>query len=414
MPTSTTVTIDALNRSRSVNFECEPLPGSFSLTLSGLGTGMTLDFSLTGPSARTGMLGESGLIYTGLLGGNYTWSLDALSGYDCNPLTGGFTLVPGGSETASISCTALGGSLAVSVAGATAEVSYSGPESGGGTAGSTPTLFAVAAGSYTVGITDPPGFSCSPQSTMATVVSGQTASVMFECTPTTGTIRATVTGATATVSYTGPASGSAAVGATPVDFSGLPVGNYSVSIADPSGFTCSPSTIPIALAGGATEPANFTCSPVALPMEIGVDISAPPQTFGVVDPGVFMLSLLDGMTVVGMVEAERIGTLFWAPGPFRFGGTGATTGLRLKLGFDVNAQLYPVANFTVCTLNSALDGANPAKVTYRDAGMAVLGTDDLSSSPGCFTNPVPGGTMYADITGPIGISYDFNGIRFTR
>lgn len=183
-PLTQTVLINAANPDAEVTFDCLAPFGRFRLSTSGLGGGVFLDASLTGPANRTGQLSSDALEFNDLPIGNYNWTISQAIGWNCLPASGAFTLVAEQLVTAQLDCDATEGGLSVTVTGATANVAYSGPETGGASVGATPTSFgALTPGLYTLSITNPVGFTCLPVSQQATVTAGNTTGVAFACTP---------------------------------------------------------------------------------------------------------------------------------------------------------------------------------------------------------------------------------------
>lgn len=417
-PTSASATISLATPSKALTFDCTQEPGTFALGITGLTGSEMLQYTLTGPTSRSGQAGTSGAELTGLQPGNYDWSVGQISGYDCSPGSGMFALGAGMTVTASVSCTPAApqtGALSVSVLGTSAEVAYSGPASGGGTASSSPTVFDnLPVGSYSVSVTSPAGFTCSPQSTSAAVTAGNTTAVQFECQPQPGTISVTVQGATAQVDYSGPgASGGQPVGSTPVDFTGLPPGMYTVSITDPSGFTCTPPSAQVDLNVGATEQVQFSCTPSGggQPTTVGISLDNFQGGPGAVPAGTYPRPLLDGGTTVGSIDISTIGTqTFYGTSPFRLG-SGPNSGFRFNIGVNVNSQPYSVGGFAVCPLNTVLDATHTVDVTYRDGSLVSLGSDHIDSAPSCFWGMVPAGTAFIDVTGPNDRFIDINGLQ---
>lgn len=402
---SVSVIVNAITPDPDVVFTCAAPVGSFALSLSGLGSGLSLDMALDGPVNRVGTLGSAGLSFVELPFGTYTWTYPQLSGYGCDPTEGEFTLNTAGQQaTAQVSCVATEGSLQVSVAGATASVSYSGPESGGGAVGATPVVFpGLMPGNYTVSVSDPIGFSCTPLSQPAAITAGATTSVQVTCTALPGAVTATVSGTTAQVNHTGTASGGGAVGGTPVVFGDLPAGNYTFAIVQPAGFDCTPATIPVVLAAGGAETVEFTCEPEEPEelVEYSIDLAGFLGAPGAVAPGAYQRAVRDALLVaVATMTINTIGAqTFFGTSPDRLGFNG-TSGYELDVLFPVAALFFRIRALQVCTINAALSGSNFLAVSYYTAALVLLSTASITSAPGCFWLDVPLGTRFVRMLGP--------------
>jgi hypothetical protein len=258
---------------------------------------------------------------------------------------------------------------------------------------------------------------CDPNTGSATVPAGENVEVTISCEPLPGTVQVQVLGlgsGSASVGWVGAASGSGAFGAVVSDIPDLPAGSYTFTITDPVGFTCTPPNHQFALSAGATVLITFTCeSLVAQPLVVDLQLNAAPNFGGQIMPSPFTLTLLDGGIPVGTINAETIGALHSAPGPDRFGGFGPV-GIRLDVRPTVSGTDFNTVAIDICVLNSALTPGNPAHVTMRDPALVALGVADLGISPSCFNVMLPTGTRYVEITGPIGITYDFTGLRLHR
>ncbi len=412
--TSQDLSYDASNTDAEVAFLCMETPGTVSFTSTGITGSTSFGLSLMDGTTLNGSLTSSGATFMNVHPGHWTWSLGSTTGFTCMPTDGAFDLAAGGTFTQMIDCQSdLGGLLvAVTGTGMTHTVGYSGPENGSVQAGETPVTVSVMPGDYLLSLTAPDGYTC-PSTQSATVSAGQTASVTFACTPQPGTVNVTVSGATADVSYTGPSSGMVSAGSTPVPVTGLAAGSYTFTITDPSGFSCTPASIPVTLAPGGTESADFSCTSTGggLPTTVGIDLTNFQGSAGAVPAGTYTRPLLDGATPVGTVDLSTIGAqTFYGTSPFRLG-SGANSGWRIQLGISVNSQPYSVSGVAVCVLNTTLDASHTMDLTYRDGALASLGVDHVDTAPSCFWGTVPGGTMYIDVTGPNDRFIDINGLQ---
>lgn len=416
-PTTRTVTLSDTDPTGSATFDCTPIPGTVSFTSTGLAGSTAFGISLMDGTTLTGQLGSSGATFTNVHPGDWSWQLGTTVGFTCTPMNGNFTLDPGATFTQAISCVSQLGTLAMAVTGTgtTHTVNYTGPQSGSVQAGETPVTANVTPGQYTISFLTPPsGYTCVNPSPV-TVTAGQTTTATLACSADPGTITVTQAAApSAVVDYTGPVSGSLnAPNGTPVPVPNLPAGMYTFTITDPSGFTCTPSSVPVTLAPGGTEDAQFTCttSGGGLPTTVGVDLANLQGSAGAVPSGTYTRPLLDGATPVGTIDVSTIGAqTFYGTSPFRLG-SGPNSGWRFQLGVSVNSQPYSVSGFAVCALNTTLDVSHTMDITYRDASLSSLGVDHVDTAPMCFWGTVPGGTMYIDVTGPNDRFIDINGLQ---
>ncbi len=242
-----------------VTFNCSPTPGTVVFTATGLTGSATYGITLEGGTTLTGQFGSGGKTFTAVPAGHWNWSLGATAGYTCTPNNGAFDLAAGATFTQAIDCLSDTGSLSVAVTGTgtTHAVDYTGPQSGTVQAGETPVIVSVLPGNYTLSFINPVGYTC-PTSVQVLVPAGGTGTGVFGCTANPGTVDVSVTGTSATVTYTGASSGSVVAGATPVPVTGLPAGSYAFTVTAPAGFTCMPMSVPVTLAPGGTENAAFT------------------------------------------------------------------------------------------------------------------------------------------------------------
>jgi len=413
------VTINDATPDPDVEFNCAPPVGSFQLGVTGLGSGLSLAMTLDGPVDRTGQLGLAGLTFSDLPLGDYNWNLQARVDYTCAPLGGAFTLNTGGQQaTAQVGCTPVDGSLQVAVSGATANVSYTGPETGGGPVGSTPVVFpGLTPGTYVVSIVNPTGFTCGTNNQQVTVNPAATTSVQFTCTPTPGTVNVTVVGGPATVQYTGPTPGSVSAGATATPVTGLAPGSYTFSIpVPPAGATCT-GPVMINLAAGATASASFTCTTGGGLTSVLLDLPGTIPCPGLVPSGTYPNQLLNPNTLAPVGTTTSVSTIgspvFCGTSPGRVG-FGDGEGYRFGTTFTIAGQAWNVLGFGMCATSTFSGGVNLLNVTYRNAGLGSLGSEQMTTGPGCFWGVVPAGTAFVDVTASGALSLDINTIRFWR
>lgn len=187
-----TSTLTDLAPNASLTFDCPviaPDPATLRFTTTGLTGSTTFPLSITGQASLSGNLGSTGLTFTGLGAGSYSYGLDlgTTPMYDCSPATGSVTLSAGQDLTVPITCELLPGAASVSVTGlntGTAAVAWAGPTPGSNVFGASPvTVPNLVAGSYTFSITNPGGFNCAavtPQP--VSITAGATTQVTFDCT----------------------------------------------------------------------------------------------------------------------------------------------------------------------------------------------------------------------------------------
>lgn len=182
-----TITLTDANPSATVTFPCSIATlGSFRFTVTGLGSGLELAATLTGPTPRTGQIGTNGLTWTGLTQGAYTWEFDQIANNDCQPDNGGFTVIDNTEHTQAVTCASTTGTITVTVTGgATASVAYAGPVSSSVVVGTTPVAIpGLPNGIYNFTIpTNPTGFTCTTPNGQVNLPAGGSGAVTFGCTP---------------------------------------------------------------------------------------------------------------------------------------------------------------------------------------------------------------------------------------
>lgn len=413
VPTSVQVTLGGATLDGEAFFDCIPMPGSINFTLTGVSASTLFPLTLSGAGNLSGQLGLAGLEFGQAVPGTWNWMLGSSDDYTCLPGEGSFTLEPGGSYSQAISCAANTGGLSVTVLGATAMVSFSGPESGSSSVGGSPVSFDdLTPGTYTVSVSSPDGFTCLPSSSQVTVTAGEVTQVVFECEALTGTITATVAGATAQVNYSGAASGGGAVGSTPVAFNDLPSGSYTVVVESPDGFTCEPESIAVTLDPGETETVAFTCEaePAEEAVEYDVDLGGL-QAPGVVAAGIYQRAVLNAALVAVATMNLRAfgGNTFYGTSPDRIG-FGGSSGWEIDALFPVAALVFRIQVLRLCALNATLSASNFITIGHYNAALVLLASNQITAT-GCFNYPVPDGARYIRLSGP-GVGFaDINLIR---
>ena len=216
--------------------------------------------SVSGGTAPFTYLWSNGATTQNLMGvapGTYSVTVTDANGCTagCSATVDGTTaLRPSITTTAATCCTSRSGSVDLMVSGGTAPYSYL--WSNGAT---TQDLSNVAAGTYTVTITDALGCTATASATITQPAALALRTMLTSpscCNASTGGIDLTVSGGTAPYSYRW------SNGATTQDLSGVAAGTYSVTVTDARGCTASTSatlTQPTALRAG-TSSTNATCA----------------------------------------------------------------------------------------------------------------------------------------------------------
>ena len=216
--------------------------------------------SVSGGTAPFTYLWSNGATTQNLMGvapGTYSVTVTDANGCSagCSATVDGTTaLRPSITTTAATCCTSRSGSVDLMVSGGTAPYSYL--WSNGAT---TQDLSNVAAGTYTVTITDALGCTATASATITQPAALALRTMLTSpscCNASTGGIDLTVSGGTAPYSYRW------SNGATTQDLSGVAAGTYSVTVTDARGCTASTSatlTQPTALRAG-TSSTNATCA----------------------------------------------------------------------------------------------------------------------------------------------------------
>jgi hypothetical protein len=410
-PDPASVILGAANPAQSVQFDCTDLLGSLAFDVSGLDVGITFPYALSGAASRSGNLAFGETVISGLPAGDYDWSVTAPLTWSCSPLTGSFSLSAGARYDETIACAPETGTIVFSSSGLTGGTTFpltlSGPTDLSGQIGANPLTFTAApAGDWSFQLGSTPGFTCAPGSGTFALSAAATYTQQIDCTVQTGSITATVTGATATVSYAGPSSGSASVGAAGVTFSDLAAGTYDVAVANPAGYTCTPPTIQVVLPAGGTGTADFTCQPV---MAVTYTLDATM----LYDPGIVTGArtgnLLQAGSPVGTYQATPSGPSnnYFGWTPYRWGmdaGNAWTFG-----SFNVGGSGYSLNQLQFCA-TTAFGGVNLLGVTYLDDLNQAVGTAQLPTGPGCFSGNAPAGTSGFRIEGVGSGSFDFNSV----
>lgn len=243
--------------------------GTLGLAVHGTPAGATVTVLRNGTVIYTDVVDDGGHVLEGVEFGTYQVTITPPAGYTCGLAT---TVSVDVSDQApdpdvEFTCSPVVGSFIISTTGLTTGnvlgINLDGPVVRTGQVGSTPFTFSdLPLGEYDWTYTQIPAFNCLPVGgSFSLTTAGQQATAQLTCSPSEGTIRATVTGATAEVAYAGPESGGGTVGATPVDFPGLAPGLYTVSITDPPGFTCGTNNQQVTVTAGNVSSVQFACTP---------------------------------------------------------------------------------------------------------------------------------------------------------
>lgn len=405
-----------------------PTLGAVEVFVTGAPAGATVQFIGPGTS-RTELVTSSGRIFADLALGTYTSTITPPDGYTCSPpsitstLTGTFPAaevsfaceeIPPALSTLRFTTTGLTGST-------TFPLSITGPASLSGNLGVGGLVFnGLDAGTYgySLDLGSTPMYQCAPATGSATLTAGQEAVVAVACQllPGAATVQVTGLGAgTASVAWSGPASGNAVFGNSPGNVADLPAGTYAFTITDPSGFDCTPPSQQVTVVAGASQAVLFNCTAIAAqPLTVGVHLSGVQGAPGAVPAASYSVNLLDGGSPVGTTTIQALGgNTFIGFTPDRLGlGNGGA--YRFDLGVDVGGQPFNVSGFAICSVNGAVSGGSPLVVTFLDQAEAVTGTENVTTVPTCAWMVVPANTRYAHVTWPNAGFVDFNGIQYWR
>ncbi len=321
---------------------------------------------------------------TGLAAGDYTVTITDANGCTTSlPVTvetdvSTITVTPVITNT---TCTASIGAINLTVSGGTAPYTYS--WSNGAT---TEDITGLAAGDYTVTITDANGCTTSKPVTVETDVSTITVTPVITnttCTASIGAINLTVSGGTAPYTY------SWSNGATTEDITGLAAGDYTVTITDANGCTTSkPVTVETDVSTITVTPVitNTTCTASIGAINLTVSGGTAPYTY----------SWSNGATtedITGLAAGDYTVTITDA--------NGCTTSKPVTVGSDnVNFTVTPVVTNTTCTASIGAialivsggtapytylwnNGATTPNINGLAAGTYTLTITDVN---GCTTN----------------------------
>lgn len=421
-PNSITVTLSRSAPTGVAEFHCTPLLGMLSFNVAGLyDDQFALPINLTGSTTRQLQLGNGLGIADNLGIGQLNWAVGAFPSHDCLPLNGSFNVLPGGEYTQSIDCTPVKGSAHFTMSGLYSDlyklsVEYSGVTSGSFQLGNgSVDLDDIDFGSLQWNATPLSSHDCTPLSGNLVFLPGTDITIPIGCQPKPGSITAVVSGTTAQVNYTGPTTGGGAVGSTPVVFGGLQPGAYNVAIVVPDDFECAPATVSVQVEPAGNAMAEFECTPEEEEEEELVEYSVDLQGFvgspGAVPAGSYNRPVLDNLlNQVALLTIATIGTqTFYGTSPARLGFNG-TSGYELDALFPVAAMFFRLRALQICTINAALSGSNFLLIQYYTAAAVLLGTAQITGSPGCFWLDVPATTRFVRMLGPAVGFVDIHGL----
>jgi hypothetical protein len=237
--------------------------GDLGVTVNGAPAGATVTVSQGGEVVASGTVGAQERVFEFLPVGTYTVTVTPPPGSQCSPQTQVVEVPSDDFVAIRFDCAPLTGNVAISVTGTTGPVTVGliGP-SGARTAQvtGTHTFTDLEPGTYTVSVSPPQGFTCSPSTQQVQVAPGGTATAEIDCMQQPGSIQATVIGGTAEVTVTGQGvTRTMTVGSSPVTYGNLPPGSYAVTITEPSGYTCAPLVRTVNVPAGGTASASFAC-----------------------------------------------------------------------------------------------------------------------------------------------------------
>jgi parallel beta-helix repeat protein len=358
------------------------ISGSIGPAPSGSGATVTLD----GPIRSTTTADSSGnYSFANLANGSYTVTASK-SGVTFNPTSVQVTV--NGAEVTGVNFTVSGGSQ--NTFGISGTVSPAGNGSGatvtlGGAAAATTTtngfgvynFIGLANGSYTVTVSKS-GFTFSPSSLPVTVNGANVTGENFTASavpPTTysisGTISTAANGSGATITLGGAASATTTANSSGnYTFTGLANGSYTVS-ASKSGFTFSPSSLPVTVNGANVTGENFTASAV------------PPTTYSI--SGTISTAAKGSGATLTLSGAASAATTANSSGSYTFSGlaNGSYTISASKSGFT----------FSPSSLQATVSGTNVTGMNFTAfAGSVVtIGPGTVIQS---VVNANPAGTTF--------------------
>jgi parallel beta-helix repeat protein len=358
------------------------ISGSIGPAPSGSGATVTLD----GPIRSTTTADSSGnYSFANLANGSYTVTASK-SGVTFNPTSVQVTV--NGAEVTGVNFTVSGGSQ--NTFGISGTVSPAGNGSGatvtlGGAAAATTTtngfgvynFIGLANGSYTVTVSKS-GFTFSPSSLPVTVNGASVTGENFTASavpPTTysisGTISTAANGSGATLTLSGAASATTTANSSGnYTFTGLANGSYTVS-ASKTGFTFSPSSLPVTVNGANVTGENFTASAV------------PPTTYSI--SGTISTAANGSGATITLGGAASATTTANSSGNYTFTGlaNGSYTVTPRKNGF----------NFSPSSLQATVSGTNVTGMNFTAfAGSVVtIGPGTVIQS---VVNANPAGTTF--------------------
>ncbi|HRP07649.1 MAG TPA: prealbumin-like fold domain-containing protein [Gemmatimonadales bacterium] len=420
-PQTITVVLDLASPIGIAEFDCVPVPGAISFSVAGLySEQFSLPVNLAGSTTRQLQLGNGSTLAGDIGIGSLDWSLGGFQSHICLPSSGTFTIAPGGEYSQQIDCDPVKGKLRFEVSGLFSDlykvqVQLSGVATGSLQLGNGALdLDDIDFGNLQWNASPLSSHDCAPLTGNLVFIPGTETLIQIGCQPKPGSITATVSGATAQVNYTGPSSGGAQVGGTPVVFGNLSPGVYTLAITEPDGFDCQPASIPVELGVNENESAEFACEseqPEEL-VEYSIDLMGFQGSPGAVAPGTYNSPVLDNLLVaVAAIAISTIGNqTFYGTGPARLGFDGSS-GYQLDALFPVASLFFRLKAIQICTINAALSSSNFMLVSYYTAAAVLLASAQITGSPGCFWLDVPATTRFVRLLGPALGFVDVHGLK---
>ncbi|BBB90376.1 carboxypeptidase regulatory-like domain-containing protein [Methylomusa anaerophila] len=347
--------------------------GNVTITLSGTMSAsnytVTVTDSASGTHTGTVNSGSTTATISNIPVGDCTVTVTPPSGYSANPSPNSFTLTTAGKavavtsslQTASVTIT-LSGTMSASNYTVTVTDSASGTHTGTVSSGSTTaTISNIPVGNCTVAVTPPSGYTATPTPSSFTLsTAGQAVAVTSS--QQTGNVTVTLSGTMSASNYTVTVTDSASAthigtvnsGSTTATISNIPVGDCTVTVTPPSGYTATPT------------PSSFTLSTAGQ----AVAVTSSQQT------GNVTITLGGTMSVSGYTVTVTDSA----------GGTHSVSGPQ-TLGASATISNIPVGNciVTVSAPSGYTATLSLSNFNLSTAGQTVIITFDASGSTINFT-----------------------------
>ena len=347
--------------------------GTATVTISVAGGTGTKSYTFNGVTNTTG-------IFTGVVAGTGL-AYSVTDANSCTPVTGTLnvsqpTIISASAVATQIACYGGTGSIALSASGGTGSLTYSWTNSA-----TSQNLSSLAAGTYTVTVTDANNCTAASTATINPAPSAVTASAVatqIVCNGGTGSIALTASGGTGTLTFAWSNS------ATSQNLSGLSAGTYTVTVTD---------------ANLCAATANATLSPA-------------PSAITVSSAAVTLPILCNGGTATVVIAATGgTGTL-----NYTFNGSTNTTGVFTAVS-AANGMAYTVTDANSCTASGAINVTQPTALVAASSAASTVacgGTTTVTVSASGGVTPYVGTGAYTRSAGAYSYTItDANGCTST-